>query len=69
MGKVKTLQVGKKLIILDGREPLRYVDLTTNKVHQYKTPKIFKYIYKIKFNKEKNHDNKSNQPISKKPKH
>lgn len=39
MRKVKTVQVGNKLIMMDGEIPLRYVDLTTNKVHQYKEPK------------------------------
>lgn len=52
MGRVKTLQVGKKLLIMDGKSPLRYVDLTTNKVHQYKSRKPFKYIFKLGLNKK-----------------
>jgi len=47
MRKVKTLQLGNRLIIMDGFSPLRYVDLTTNKVHKYDGKKHFKYIYKI----------------------
>lgn len=37
-GKVNTVQVGRRLIIADGKGPLRYVDLDTNKVHQYEEP-------------------------------
>lgn len=33
--KVKTVQVGHRLIITNGIDPLRYVDLTTNEVHVY----------------------------------
>lgn len=33
--KVETVQVGHRLIITDGEHALRYVDLTTNKVHEY----------------------------------
>lgn len=33
--RVRTLQVGHKLIILDKHHPLRYVNLITNEVHQY----------------------------------
>ena len=36
--KVKTVQFGNRLIIADGIGPLRYVDLTTNKVHVYEPP-------------------------------
>lgn len=39
VAKVKTLQVGNKLFILNGVDPLRYVDLSNNKVHQYKKRK------------------------------
>lgn len=39
MGKVKTVQVDNRLIIADGKNPLRYLDLDTNKVHVYKPPK------------------------------
>lgn len=39
MNQVKTVQVQDRLIIADGKGPLRYVDLTTNKVHVYKPPK------------------------------
>lgn len=38
--KVRTVQVGNRLIIADGKSPLRYVDLTTNKVHVYSPPGI-----------------------------
>lgn len=38
MTKVNTTQVGDKLFILNGVDPIRYVDLTRNKVHQYKEP-------------------------------
>jgi hypothetical protein len=37
--KVTTTQVGHKLLLLDGHNPLRYVDLATNKVHTYPTKK------------------------------
>lgn len=37
--RVKTIQVGNKLFILNGHDPLRCVDLTTNKVHVYKSLK------------------------------
>lgn len=33
VSKVKTLQVGNKLFIFDGKGPLRYVDLKANKLH------------------------------------
>ena len=33
--KVKTVQVGDKVLIIDGFSPLRYLDLTTNVVTQY----------------------------------
>ena len=36
--KVKTLQVENRLIIADGKGPLRYLDLDTNKVHVYSPP-------------------------------
>lgn len=39
MSKVKTVQVQNRLIIADGKGPLRYVDLDTNKVHVYKPPR------------------------------
>ena len=42
MREVKTVQVGHKLIIANGQDPLRYVDLTTNKVHQYKPERNWK---------------------------
>lgn len=35
MTKVRTIQLGNKLVIVDGFSPLRYLDLTTNKVHKY----------------------------------
>lgn len=38
--KARTVQVGERLIITDGHNPLRYVDLATNKVHVYKPPKV-----------------------------
>ena len=37
--KVNTVQAGDKLYIMNGKDPLRYVDLTNNKVVQYKQPK------------------------------
>lgn len=49
--RVKTVQVGSKLFILDGISRLRYVDLETNVVHQYprkKTPRLY---YRIKEDK------------------
>ena len=45
---VRTVQVGNRLIIMDGKSPLRYVDLDTNIVHQYK--KVTKI--KVKFYEE-----------------
>lgn len=64
MRKVKTLQIGKRLIIVDGFSPLRYVDLTTNKVHKYDGKKHFKYIYKFSKKKAGDNDNQSIKPIS-----
>jgi len=46
--KVKTVQIGNKLIIANGVDPLRYVDLATNKVHVYKEHKPFTFYYRIK---------------------
>lgn len=47
--KVRTTQLGDKLFILNGVDPLRYVDLAKNKVHQYKKPNfITRYIYRVK---------------------
>lgn len=49
--KIKTVQYGNKLIIMDGVGPLRYVDLTKNTVEVYKsvTKKIqVKYYDEIK---------------------
>lgn len=37
-GKVNHVQVGRRLIIADGKGPLRYLDLDTNKVHVYSPP-------------------------------
>ena len=34
--KTTTVQVGNRLIILDGYNPLRYVDLAKNKLHKYR---------------------------------
>lgn len=36
MKKVKTLQLGKKLIILNGVDPIMYVDLNMKKLHIFK---------------------------------
>lgn len=38
MSKVRTVQVGNRLVILNGKDPLRYMDLVTNKVHTYQEP-------------------------------
>lgn len=48
--RVKTLQVGNKLIILNGVDPIRYVDLTKNtvKVYPRKGTRVHKIIYKFK---------------------
>jgi hypothetical protein len=35
---VRTVQIGDRLILANGQDPLRYVDLTKNKVVQYKEP-------------------------------
>lgn len=32
---MKTLRVNDKLIILDGRDPLKYIDLATKKLYDY----------------------------------
>lgn len=37
--KVNIFQVGEKLFILNGKDPMRYIDLSTNKVVQYKQPR------------------------------
>lgn len=37
VGKIRTLRLGDKLIIFDGKGPIRTLDLVTNKVHIYKT--------------------------------
>lgn len=34
--KTNTVQVGNKLVILDGHNDMRYLDLTNNKVHTFK---------------------------------
>lgn len=48
MNEVKTVQVGNRLIITNGKDPLRYVDLTTNKVHQYKEPsKLYRRVLRV----------------------
>ena len=51
--KVKTLQVGNKLFILNGADPLRYVDLTKNTVKQYprKGTRVHKILMKYKGDK------------------
>lgn len=46
--KVKTAQMGDKLYIMNGSDPLRYVDLTKNKVKQYKPKAAFTISYKYK---------------------
>lgn len=33
--KIKTLQIDNKLLIVNGKDPLRYVNLETNKLYQY----------------------------------
>lgn len=48
MRKAKTLQVGDRLIILNGIDPLMYVDLTNKKLHVYREKKPFNFIYKVK---------------------
>jgi hypothetical protein len=46
--KARTVQVGNRLIILDGHNPIRWFNLATNKVHEYKSPtKAYKFNYKI----------------------
>ena len=45
--KARTVQVNGRLIIMDGHNPLRYVDLATNKVYQYKKRKRFSITYKV----------------------
>jgi hypothetical protein len=51
-GKVQTVQIGDRIIIADGVGPLRYVDLTTNKVHVYPGKYLkFKFILKKVFDK------------------
>lgn len=48
MAKVHTLQFGNKLLILDGKSPLRYVDLSSNTLHVYKPKaKPFSLFYKV----------------------
>lgn len=37
--KTTASQIGNKLILTDGHNPLRYVDLSTNKVHAYRISK------------------------------
>lgn len=37
--KIETLRVGDKLIILDGVNPMMYVDLVTRTLHQYEEPR------------------------------
>lgn len=48
MPKVKTLQVNDRLIILDGQGPMKYVDLTKNKLHVYKQKKCWPFFHKYK---------------------
>lgn len=47
MGKVKTAQVNNKLFILDGKGPIRYVDLEKNKLHVYKQRKPFNLLKEL----------------------
>lgn len=35
---IRVMRVQNRLLIMDGVSPLRYVDLTTNKVHVYEEP-------------------------------
>lgn len=36
MAKIRTIRLGNKLLILNGKDPLKYVDLTTGKLDAYK---------------------------------
>ena len=36
MSKIRTVRFGNKLIILNGQDPLKYVDLATGKIDAYK---------------------------------
>lgn len=48
--RAETVQVGNRLIILDGHNPIRYIDLSTNKVKMYKPNAKYGYKYKVKHN-------------------
>lgn len=45
--QAKTVQVGDRLIILNGRDPLMYVDLTKKKLRCYKPPFITRVASKL----------------------
>jgi len=46
MAKAKTVQVGDKLIIVNGVDPLMYVDLSKKKLHIYEK-KRYKVWFKL----------------------
>ena len=48
IGKVTTAQIGEKLFIVDGVSPLRYLDLTKNKVHVYDNRNFFEKLFRRK---------------------
>lgn len=48
--KANTVQVNEKLIIMDGHNPLRYIDLATNEVKMYKPKTKFTIHYKLRKN-------------------
>lgn len=52
--KVQTVQLNEKLFILNGHDPIKYLDLTTNKVHQYEAPRksLRERLFKKKFKPE-----------------
>lgn len=45
---IKTVRVGHKVIIMNGKDPLKYLDLTNDKVVKYKEPRtVTRFVKKI----------------------
>lgn len=42
MSGYKTVQVGQRVIIMNGKDPLKYLDLTTDKIHKYRPERDWK---------------------------
>lgn len=47
-GRIRTFQIANKLVIMDGKSPLRYLDLTNNTLHTYEPIGKFRVTYTVK---------------------